>query len=113
MPITKSAATAVIGVSFLINSILLYGLIKEKTVLMFPYFVFVTAMITMSLCCGIYLLVCNEKLSALITVLFAFGESKFLYAVVSYYKLIKGYKVSTEKVVVLEEGKVDIKCEKE
>lgn len=70
-----------------VNSMLLYGIIIKHQRFFFPYFCHAPVIIIVAVSAVIYFLCLPDyRINALFVSMFIFGEVKFLYAAVSYYK---------------------------
>lgn len=82
-------ATVHVGMNFCVISTLLFGIVKRRTLFFFPYFTFASIMISTAICAVFYLLFSpGQRFYAFMAFMFAFAESKFVYATLSYYKLL-------------------------
>lgn len=87
----RTLATVHTGMNFCIISTLLFGIVKRRTMFFFPYFTFASIMISTAICAVFYFLFSpGQRIHAFMAFMFAFAESKILYATLSFYKLLTG-----------------------
>lgn len=88
----RALITTYLSICLLTFSTLIYGIVKRKTRLFFPYFVVASVIIPVGIGYGIYVLTLTlpgKVTYALIGICYGAVEVLFLYAAVSYYKQVK------------------------